>query len=246
MRKSINKLLSITGRRIVSWPIAKGVIADSHIVDLLARHTVNVLLDVGGHLGETGRKLRGLGFSGRIASFEPVAASFLSLKKHADADGDWRAFKTAIGDVEGKATIHEAVGTSLSSLHQASAFGRSHFGENLNTSDSEVDVTRLDAIFGAATEGIADPKVFLKIDTQGHELAVLAGAPNSLWSVRILQMEAAVRPVYDNAPTFMEIYAAAVAAGFALTSFVPGSRDNSLALNEMDAFFVRVANPKTA
>jgi FkbM family methyltransferase len=244
MRRLINVLLGRLGRRFVSWPIPKGIVGDSHIAELLARHPVNVLIDVGAHRGETGLRFRRLGFQGRMASFEPHRSSFVALTEAACRDSNWRTFQAALGDESGTAVLHSANSTLLSSLHEASERGRVHFGDDLAAADETVRVERLDDAAASVFDGINDPIVYLKIDTQGHDLAVVRGARSTLRYVRVLQMEAAVRPIYEGAPTFAEVYDEAVAAGFALTAFVPGSRDKALAVNEMDAFFVRrTANP---
>lgn len=46
------------------------------------------------------------------------------------------------------------------------------------------------------------PVVYLKIDTQGYDLAVLRGTVETLKCVPVLQMEAAVRPIYEGVDDF--------------------------------------------
>src|SRR5262245_17940326 len=111
----INSILARFGYRLSAWPLAKGIVASSHVAELLARHPCDTLIDVGAHRGETGLKFRSLGFRGRIVSFEPMPDSYARLAQAAGMDGNWIAHRLALGDVATRATMH---GDSvLASLH---------------------------------------------------------------------------------------------------------------------------------
>jgi hypothetical protein len=58
----------------------------------------------------------------------------------------------------------------------------------------------------------------LKIDTQGYDLEVLKGAENTLQSIRALQLEASVRPIYEGMPGFREVLDYLMSRGFALSA----------------------------
>jgi FkbM family methyltransferase len=53
----------------------------------------------------------------------------------------------------------------------------------------KVDVCRLDEVFDEVTSQVRDPRVLLKIDTQGSDLRVLEGAMGVLDRVHALQVE---------------------------------------------------------
>jgi FkbM family methyltransferase len=240
IRELIHSVLRRRGRRIVRWPMKKALALESHVCELLALVPINCVLDVGGHRGETGLMFRANGYRGRIVSFEPIAANLEIIRQHAAADHDWQVIPKALGDEASSSSMFTAASTVLSSLHKPTEHGVAHFGESLSTTQvQQVEVCRLDEIAAQCLAGISKPVVYLKIDTQGHDLAVLRGAVETLKQVQVLQMEAAVRPIYEGGGRFQDVFEVAESLGFKLSGFLIGSRNRNLALNEMDAVFVR-------
>jgi FkbM family methyltransferase len=239
-RSFIQSVLARYNRKIVSWPLPKGAAIESHVGEILKKFPVNALFDVGAHRGESGRLFRSQGFTKRIVSFEPIPENLDALRKSASQDHDWRVIPYALGDEDGSFEIHQSTSTVLCSLHHATEHGKEHFGDGIQTvKNLKIEVRRLDDLAAGCLEGIAAPAIYLKTDTQGHDLAVLRGGGKTLENVRVLQMETAVRPIYEGAATFQKSFDVAVSLGFRLTGFFIGSRSKDMAVNEMDVVFVR-------
>ena len=105
-------------------------------------------------------------------------------------------------------------------------------------SEEKVEIKVLDTLF----DSICKPEeiVFLKLDTQGYEKNILNGATESLKKIKGVQIELALKPSYNDAPGFKEIFKILEDAGFTLYSVEEGFEDeNTGQLLEIDAIFFR-------
>ena len=64
----------------------------------------------------------------------------------------------------------------------------------------EVEVRRLDGLFDEAVAGVANPRVYLKLDTQGFDLKAFAGAGHRTADLVGMQSEVSQVPLYDGMP----------------------------------------------
>jgi FkbM family methyltransferase len=218
-------------------------VADDSVATLVpwlsTRLGINCVFDVGARFGEYRDYLRQYGFAGRIVSFEPVAANFEILARSGVRDKRWRAYQCALGSARGSATINVTRSTNFSSLHAPTQFN------NVLYPDSAVDrveaclVRTLDDVFDEAVQGIDDPRVFLKMDTQGWDLEVLRGARACLPRIVALQSEMSVMPLYEGAPTYPYALAELTAAGFAPSALFRVNWDPGYRLVEFDAVMVK-------
>lgn len=78
----------------------------------------------------------------------------------------------------------------------------------------------------------------IKIDVQGFELEVLEGATKTLARTDYVFVESAIRPLYEGAPRFTQVYDWLVAHGFHLIAMRAWHRGN-LTLVETDMLFRR-------
>src|SRR5580765_5169151 len=86
------------------------------LVAMLDAHDVNLVLDVGANIGQFGIKLREIGYTGRIVSFEPLSAARDALAKAGRNDPQWElADQAAIGSEDSEIEIHIASNSSSSS-----------------------------------------------------------------------------------------------------------------------------------
>lgn len=209
----------------------------SRLVQMLAWHHVNVVLDVGANVGQFGRELRLAGFAGRIVSFEPLSSAHARLLKTAKADPNWVvAPPMAIGRSDAQVDIHIA-GDSVSSsvlgmldAHLEAAPDSAYVGAE------RVLMRRLDTIAG---EYLREGDVpFLKVDVQGCESQVLEGARELIPKVVGLHLELALVPCYREQPSFERVVNALRSAGFSLWLLSPGTVNESTGRQlQVDAVF---------
>jgi FkbM family methyltransferase len=214
-----------------------------HLKTLFAHLGVNCLFDVGAHEGEYYRFVRELGYQGKIVSFEPVKSTFRTMVNGVHGDHDWQALNIALGRTEVAQTIHLYQGTVFNSFLLSNQYANERFGEMTHEVGSEtVSVRRLDAIFPDCVRGVEQPRVFLKMDTQGWDLEVLEGATGCLDQIVAIQTELAVKPTYQGMPTLPEALVRLNGLGFELTGMFPVARDlDNLRVVEFDCVLRRIA-----
>jgi FkbM family methyltransferase len=162
-----------------------------------------------------------------------------TLRQVASQDHDWRVFELALGDLNTEMEMNTRPGP-MSSLLPSSAFGE-QWSERLTLNNKQrVAVRRLDGIYDSAVVGIEEPRVYLKLDTQGYDLKAFAGAGERIREVLAMQSEVSCVPIYDGMPTFLEQISCYQTAGFEPTGIFTVARDRaSLRVIEFDVVMVR-------
>lgn len=142
------------------------------------RPGIKVILDVGANVGEWSRAAAERWPTAAIHAFEPGRVTFTALTSAVN-DLSIRCNNAAVGERPGTAALHSIPGQpGMSSLHNRDL---AHHGLEM-TEVEQVQVASLDEY--CEQHGI-DHIDFLKIDTEGHELAVLLGAARMLNSGRV-------------------------------------------------------------
>ncbi|MFH9861458.1 FkbM family methyltransferase [Streptomyces sp. NPDC017202] len=195
-----------------------------HVAAMLALYDANCVFDVGANSGQYARRLRRLGYTGRIVSFEPTSETFARLEKAAAQDPDWHVYRCGLGREETTAEIHTGWKT-MNSLLGPSDYGRDRYSRFGTSDTEEIRVRRLDEVMDEALEGLADPRPYLKMDTQGYDLEVFAGAGKRIEEFVGMQSEVAVLRLYEGSPGMGEAVAAYEAAGFGITGMYPVTRE---------------------
>jgi len=84
----------------------------------------------------------------------------------------------------------------------------------------------------------AQPRVLLKIDTQGWDLEVLTGAKRCAQDIAVMQAELSVKPICEGQPSWTDFITVAKDLGFELAGLYPVNQDTSGAVIELDGIFV--------
>jgi FkbM family methyltransferase len=205
--------------------------------ELLVEQAIDVVLDVGANDGGYGRELRRDGFARRIVSFEPLSGAYTSLADAAEADPQWACNNVAVGREDGEALIHVAGNAMSSSLLPMGDRHAAAAPESRYVGSEQIHIVRLDTLRPQIL-GESD-RVFLKIDVQGLELAVLDGAPETLRQVRALELELSLFPLYEGEPAVDDVLRRLDHEGFNLLSFHGGFREPAGQLLQVDGLFVR-------
>jgi FkbM family methyltransferase len=129
-----------------------------------------VIFDVGAHHGEYAKLLRELDYDGRIVSFEPVSETYAVLTAAMLRDRDWRELNFALGAKPGRFPINVTGATDQSSFLAPSANGAIWFrGASAVSRTETVTVKRLDDVICTCIDGVRNPRIYLKLDTQGFD-----------------------------------------------------------------------------
>ncbi len=212
--------------------------------EVLLRQFLNVahpkvVFDVGANVGQYGLSLRKCGFQGRIVSFEAMTSVHARLVAVADRDPDWLvAPRCALGRTTGETSINVAGNSVSSSLLPMSNTHLQAAPDSAYVAHEGVRVERLDDV------GLPllpkDGRLLLKVDTQGYEEEVLAGADLILKSVSAMQLELSVVPLYQGAPDLRRILELCENLGFQLYGLIPGFFEEKTGrLLQMDGLFLK-------
>jgi FkbM family methyltransferase len=203
---------------------------------------VDLVVDVGANEGQWARELRTEGYRGTIVSFEPLAAAHERLARAAHGDAAWMVQRRALGDHDGEGRLNVAAnaGASSSLLPMAETHERVAPAARYVAWET-VPVSRLDTV-----ELPPGQRLMLKLDVQGGERAVLAGAHATLERVCVVECELSLVELYDGQALMGEIVAWLGEMGFALWGLRPGLADAVRGrLLQADGLFVneRAAQP---
>jgi FkbM family methyltransferase len=211
----------------------------AQLVAVLERFAISAVLDVGANAGQYGSALREWGYAGRIASFEPLAEAHRRLERRAAVDPAWRvAPRMAIGDRDGEVEIEVSAESDMSSILPQTELLRRISPSSRVVGRETVPIRRLDDL--ADDYVMADDRVFLKIDTQGFEAQVLAGARRLLPELRGVQLEMSLVRCYEGERDFRDLIDDLADAGFRPFLFIPGYFERKLARQlQIDGVFMR-------
>ena len=151
-------------------------------------------------------------------------------------------FPYALGEAEDEAEINVAALSAFSSFLKPRNVVAQFVSENKPVRRETVQVRRLDDV---VPPDIDLARTYLKLDTQGYDLAVARGAPRSLGAIPALQTEVSMVPIYENMPSFADALAFFGGHGFAVSGFHVVTQDERLRAIEFDCIMVR-AHPRLA
>lgn len=228
MLNKIRQFLLATRKRIVFSTIRNGYapslqyfekyIEQTILKELLDELEVDCVLDVGANVGQFASDLRMIGFQGQIISFEPVREAFNQLTTAMGSDTRWRGCQLALGSEPGDVLINVGVDTVMSSILEFKEAGPA-------VGTEEIRVERLDHIWETLSFSSPEPKVFLKMDTQGFDHEVFEGSSGCLENIVGIMSEVSVIPLYENMINYRESLARFEDAGFRICNLSTVSRN---------------------
>jgi FkbM family methyltransferase len=132
-----------------------------------------VALDVGANLGDWAREVTAVNPACAVHCFEASPSTFESLRARLGGVANVTLHAAGAGEVDGTLAFHDhGTGSTLSSFVTRDEV-RARYGERI----VEVPVRRLDSVLAELGASRVD---FIKVDTEGYELPVLAGLSASL------------------------------------------------------------------
>jgi FkbM family methyltransferase len=185
--------------------VLKDLAMAQELTDLFATLNVDCVLDVGANRGQFGRFLRDdVGYRGLILSFEPVARIFADLSSVAANDPKWDVFPIALGRENADREINAMEGPEFSSFRKpATSISDPLFRQyNAVRYTESVKLRRLADVMPELQSKYHFQHPYLKLDTQGFDLEVIAGSGDALDQFVALQAEMSVEPLYEGSPSY--------------------------------------------
>jgi FkbM family methyltransferase len=206
---------------------------------LFSQLQIDLVVDVGANTGQFAHQCRAAGYNGEIISFEPSTAAHGSLLQSAKADPLWNvADRMALGAADGEIEINIAANSYSSSILPMLESHLSAAPASRYLHKEKVPIRRLDDALVPFVP--LDRRIFLKLDVQGYESQVLAGATQLLAHTLAVQLEMSLLPLYEGEVLMPGICATMTDCGFELWDFEPSFRDSTTGrLLQIDGIFTR-------
>jgi FkbM family methyltransferase len=137
--------------------------------------------------------------------FEPLPVAFQRLEARASSQRRVTAINVALGERNGRATIHlHSEHSPSSSLLPSTALTKALFPFTEKQRDLDVPMMTLDAAMDALEWPLND-EIFIKMDVQGYEHRVIKGGPRSLRRCCACMLEVSLDQLYVGQPSFEEL-----------------------------------------
>jgi FkbM family methyltransferase len=176
----------------------------------------NCIFDIGANVGQTVRLIRRVWPDVQVHAFEPVSTTFAKLQENTAGDPAVTCHRLAFGSRAGRASMM---------AHPLGVMNRFVGVQPPRGPVEEVEVVAGDEY--CAAQGI--PRIdVLKIDTEGHDLDVLAGFRNMLatHSIDYIEVECAIAPANSFHVPLSRLADFLSAFDYGLFALHPGARFN--------------------
>lgn len=230
-----------TDWRLVRWLRLGRAQQRWYLRRLFAWQGIELVLDVGANAGQFARFLRQeVGYKGRIVSFEPLPGLARQLEKEAAGDPLWQVHQLALGEIAGRSQFNVMNTSVMSSFLQPHSASRSQLMRfNQVRTQIDVEVATLDQFLKESLSDYRGRGIYLKLDVQGYEQAVLRGGAQSLSRIPALQLELSVDPLYEGQPSYVELMGQMEQLGYRLSMLPAHEYEYFPEMVDFDAHFVR-------
>lgn len=169
---------------------------DLRRVQIIRSHRIDLVLDVGANIGQYATELRDAGYTGAIVSFEPQKAAFDVLLDRSSKDKEWKCLSLGLADKDGRKRLQLASNSVSSSFLDMTPEMQSAHPDVRFSGSQDVETVQLDTM--SADLGLMERRTLLKMDVQGYEERVLAGARKTLPHIELVECELPLVAMYEG------------------------------------------------
>jgi FkbM family methyltransferase len=212
----------------------------THLRRLFELLRVDLVIDVGANAGQYGQRLRRhVRYRGTIVSMEPVPEMLEQLNAARRGDPAWHVEPIAVSDRRGTVSFNVMNDRECSSLAEPDNSETVLFSTQTTVERQiTVESQTLDDIVDHWIEGGSFKRPFLKLDTQGHDVAILT-ACRKLSAFVAFQSELSVKRLYKGTPHFPQAISKYCKLGFDVSALVPNNALGFPQLIEIDCIMIR-------
>jgi FkbM family methyltransferase len=214
-----------------------------HLKRFFSHFQFDCVFDVGANAGQYAELLRRrVGFKGLIVSFEPIPDMIEVLRRKAKSDSNWYIEPVALSKTAGQGIFNVMALPEFSSLLSPKHDECNTYTDwNKVIHSIPVMTSTLKIEYLKYKEKLGFSRPFLKMDTQGNDVAVVQSAEETINEFVGLQSELSVKRLYENTPYFNEAISFYQSKGFALSAIVPNHPGHFPYLVETDCIMFRTA-----
>ena len=210
---------------------------EAMLMELIKRHQMDLVLDIGANTGQFVKRLRKKGYKGDVISCEPLKEAFKILEQNAEYDARWETNNFAIGKAYSTQKINVTSNSFSSSLYEINQVHQEAAETSSMIGMEEVQVVPLKKVYSNVG---SERKVLLKIDTQGYEMEVIEGAEEELTSIAVILVELSMVPLFKGGPVYTDVIHKLETLGFELFHIFPEFvHPKTSRLLQANGFFVR-------
>jgi len=211
---------------------------ESRLISIINNNNIDVVIDCGANNGLYSQSLRGLGYKGKIISFEPIKKVFEELQNRSKNDNNWFVNHYALGDKNEDSTINISNNLSSSSLLNIKEKHISSEPDSKVVRTEKIQVKTFSSVFNEFN--LREKSIFFKIDVQGYEEKVLNGSEDVIDRIDVLQVELSLVNLYDQSLLLTDMIKKINNYGFELVGFIPVFWDKqSQHMLQVDGIFIR-------
>ncbi len=201
---------------------------------------IHTVIDVGANLGQFARIASKVYPGATIYCFEPQPSVYRRLAAWAETtSGQVVPFQTALGVEEGTLDfiVHVEHDPSSSFLESTRVL-EATYPFTIARASTRVTVTRLDSLVRSGRLKL-QPDTLVKLDVQGYEDRVIAGAQDTLSEARAVVTEVNLDALYQGQATFEGIVSSLAGLGFRYAGNLDQVHGTDGHVVYVDAVFVR-------
>jgi FkbM family methyltransferase len=240
MKKLMKKVLNVVSKKVLSKYITHNYgfpNSDKQAWEVLKRNgfTPRTIIDVGAAVGKWTSQVITIFPNAKYLMVDPLKENEKALRIITEKNPNVQFWSGAVGKHSGELEFH--VHGDQSSMFD-STWGRAGILRR-------VPMKRLDDLVKEL--GVEDVDA-LKLDVQGAEMEVLAGASEILKGCKVVQVEVSFRRFYEKAPLAHEVIRFFAEQGFRIFDIAMLYKRNDNALLQADFFFVsddKLCEPET-
>lgn len=229
------------GVRVVRDRTVALVFERVHLRRFFDSFEVDCVFDVGANRGQYATMLReDVGYKGPIISFEPIPKL---ARRLGSPSRRWYVENVAIDREAGERQFYVMETDCFSSLHKPSVdeVGEQFVGKNEVREAITVKTSPLQPMYDKYKAMLGFKRPFLKLDTQGHDLAIAQSAGSLLANFVGLQSELSIKRIYADSAEYTTTIEYYRSKGFELSAFVPNNLGHFPRLIETDCIMYNAA-----
>lgn len=237
----VKKMAQYFGIEISRYPTAleSTNLFPEWVSQLLSTGPLDVVFDIGANRGQTIALFRSEFPESTIYAFEPGLSAFSELRVRTESDSKVRSFQLALGEYNGRALLHQNAADVTDSLLTNSS-RISQFAPAEMTAPKRARTVPIKRIDSFCAEESIHRIDLLKIDAQGYERHILAGAGDLLTPevIRGLFIEVLFVDLYENQTWCGEVLESLRSRGYRLFGFTRVVYDHIYGWKWADAMFL--------